>query len=621
MSTDKYFEREYNFLQVSGEEFSKKHPTLGSHLHLTERERKDPFVERLMEGFAFLAGRIHERLDDEFPEIAGGILEILFPHLLKPFPSCAILQAAAKPGVISQAVKINKGSEIQTVTGKYKVKYKVYSGPHEKSRVTEKEEPAEFIFKTTQDLTVRPVKLTQFKIEESPQGSSSLILSLKPDRNVNYTALNMGDFQIYLQGSSSVRYNLLLYLTKYATSISVKEITGAKDQFHKISNFKIGIPELSEGFIDEENDSAILPYSKQTFPGYRLLHEYFSFPDKFFFINIKGLDKFKDSGESNPFEIKIDFDRKFLREKYPGSKDILLHCTPIVNLFSRSTEEVIVDQRLPEYYIVPDLNRKKSREIYSVDKISGISENKLEQYKYIPITSHDILETNNPEYNYKRFYSVFRRTQKSDMNETFIRLFGPSMEEEYFPKETLSIQATLSNGFLPAAYLEVGSIKEPVDFPAGIEASNITVPGDVLECPEKQNYLWSLIAHLTVSYTSLSDAESLKSILNLYNWTKAFNHPNKKRIEGIKKIYPPRLVSKIVDDGAGGIIKGIEFKIEVEPKDYENGEGEIHLMGILLNFFLSQYVTLNSFVLLKIIESGSGKEYTWTPLSGKIQII
>ena len=71
-----------------------------------------------------------------------------------------------------------------------------------------------------------------------------------------------------------------------------------------------------------------------------------------------------------------------------------------------------------------------------------------------------------PEYNFKRFFSIFRRTLQNDMTETYIRLFGPSMEEEIFPKETLSIEATLSNGFLPAAYLEVGSIKEPFGFPA-----------------------------------------------------------------------------------------------------------------------------------------------------------
>src|SRR5690606_36733703 len=116
MSIEKYSEREYNFLQTAGEEFAKKHPTVGSRLHMSERERKDPFVERLLEGFASLAGRIHERLDDEFPEIAGGILEILFPDLLRPSPSCAILQAIQKSGVITERVVIKSCSEIQTQT-------------------------------------------------------------------------------------------------------------------------------------------------------------------------------------------------------------------------------------------------------------------------------------------------------------------------------------------------------------------------------------------------------------------------------------------------------------------------------------------------------------------------
>ena len=182
MSIEKYFEREYNFLQISGEEFAKKHPTLGSRLHLSERERKDPFVERLYEGFAFLAGRIHERLDDSFPEIAGGIIEILFPNMLKPFPSCSILQAKHKPGAITKPMLINKGSEIQTQSGKYKVKYKAHSSH------SEKEEPAEFIFRTTQNLLVRPIKLEEVIVEDSAQGNSSLILRIQPDRNVDYNS-------------------------------------------------------------------------------------------------------------------------------------------------------------------------------------------------------------------------------------------------------------------------------------------------------------------------------------------------------------------------------------------------------------------------------------------------
>lgn len=615
MSTDKYFEREYNFLQSSGEEFSKKHPTLGSRLHLSERERKDPFVERLYEGFAFLAGRIHERLDDEFPEIAGGILEILFPHLLKTFPSCAILQANIKSGALTDPVIIKRGSEIQTQTGKYKVKYKVQSGSGGGSRLTEKDEPAEFIFRTTQDLTVRPIKITDVSVEETPQGKTSLILKLQLDRNVDYNSLKMGKFRVYLQGASSIKYYLHLFLTRYVESLSIREFINEKSEFKKIEDFKIQVPELSVETEYKGEEYSILPYAKQSFKGFRILQEYFAFPEKFFFIDILGLDRYSAAGESPKIEIKIDFSRKMLREKQPGKNNIGINCVPIVNLFSRPVEEVSVTQRLPEYYIIPDLYRRKSREIYSVDSVSGISENRTEQYKYIPITAHDILDTTNPEYNFKRFYSIVRKTIQSDMSETFIRLFGPSMDEEIFPRETLSLEATLSNGFLPSAYLEAGSIKEPIDFPPGIEAFNISVPTEIQNCPDKQNYLWSLIAHLSVSFSTLADLNTFKSILNLYNWSKSPTHPNKKRIESIKKIHKPKLVNKIMNQSA---VRGIEFHVEVDSKEFENDEGEINLLGMVLNSFLSQYVTINSYVFLKISESGTTTNYTWNPAIGEI---
>ncbi len=616
MSIDKYFEREYNFLQTSGEEFSKKHPTLGSRLHMSERERKDPFVERLFEGFAFLAGRIHERLDDEFPEIAGGILEILFPNLLKSFPSCSILQVNIKSGALTEPVIIKKGSEIQTQAGRYKVKYKVQSGTGTGARLTEKEEPTEFIFRTTQDVTVRPVKIIDLTSEETSYGNTTITIKIQLERNVDYNSLKMDSFRLYLHGSASVKYNLHIFLTRYLSSVYVREVVNDKSVFKRIDDFKIAVPELSTDVEYDGNDYSILPYSKQSFSGFRLLQEYFSYPEKFFFIDIIGLNKFQASGESSVIELKFEFARKMPREKLPEKHNILINCTPIVNLFARPTEEVPVTQRLPEYYIVPDLYRRKSREIYSVDKVSGISENRIEQYKYIPITAHDILDTSNPEYNFKRFYSVFRRTLQSDMSETFIRLFGPSMEEELFPKETLSIEATLSNGFLPSAYLEVGSIKEPLDFPPGVEASNITVPTEVLNCPEKQNYLWSLIAHLSVSFSTLAEINTFKSILNLYNWAKAHNHPNKKRIESIKKIHKPKLITKVMNQS---LIRGIEFHIEVDSKEFENGEGEINLFGMVLNRFLSHYVTLNSYVFLKITESGTSVNYIWNPAAGEIQ--
>jgi len=395
---------------------------------------------------------------------------------------------------------------------------------------------------------------------------------------------------------------------------SVKLLVEKKD-FQEIKPFRIGIPELTHDFDVPSEDRSVIPYAQQTFTGYRLLHEYFSFPDRFFFVDIEGLHQFKASQEGHPFEIKITFNRKLSAEYKPKIKDILLHCTPIVNLFERSTEEVPVNQRMPEYYVIPDMDRRKSKEIYSVNKVTGVSENKLQQYLYMPITSYDVLDTADPEYEYKRFYSTTTRPHPADMSATHIRIFGPSMELDIFPKETLSIMATLSNGFLPSKYLETNSIKEPVDFPSGLEVSNLTTPSDLMPCPDRQNFLWSLISHLTLSYSTLADADTLKNILSLYNWSQDYNNPEKKKIQAISKIHPPKTKNIFRNRG---LVRGIEFKIEIDGEQFEHGEGDIHLFGLVLSRFLSQYVTINSFVILTIIEIGTNKRYTWQPNLGKI---
>lgn len=614
MSIEKYFEREYNYLQIAGEEFAEKHPALGGKLRLSERQRKDPFVERLFEGFAFLSGRIHERLDDEIPEITGGLLEQLFPHFLRPFPSCAILEVTPVPGAVTRPILIERRSELQTPTGRYKVKYAVSAGPEEKARIIEKTESAEFIFQTTQNLTVRPIRLKDVRTEDAPDATTALILQIHPDRNVDYESLDLKRLSLFLHGADSLRYTLLLYLTKYISTLSVAELIGEKRNFVEIKSFKIGIPELSTDIDYQSDDFALVPYARQTFSGYRLLHEYFSFPDRFFFIDVEGLDKFQASKDGHPFEIKFTFNRRLSNEFRPKINNIYLHCTPIVNLFNRPTEEVAVTQRMPEYYIIPDLDRRKSREIYSVNKVTGVGENKLEQYKYVPVTSYDILDVSDLDYEYKRFYSIARRSVRGDMAETFIRIFGPSMETDVFPKETLSIEATMSNGFLPAKYLEAKAITEPINFPTGVSVANLTVPSDVLPNPDRRNFLWALISHLNLNYSTLADAETLKSILSLYNWSPTYNNPNEKRIKAIVKVHRPETKNLYRHRS---LIRGIEFKIEVDPNEFPYRDGDIHLFGLVMSRFLSQYVTINSYVILTIIESGTNKQYTWEPNLGK----
>jgi len=615
MSIEKYFEREYNYLQIAGEEFAEQHQAIAGKLRLSERQRKDPFVERLMEAFAFLAGRIHERLDDEIPEFTGGLLEQLFPQFLRPFPSCAILQVEGLTGALTKPVVVKQGSEVQTPTGKYKVKYKVAPAPEEKARIIEKEEPAEFIFRSTHQLVVRPMHLKDVRVDTLPGKDMALVLQFNLDRNVDFDSLELNNLRIYLHGAESIKYTLLLYLIRYVKSVQIRELDRKDKPFTPLEAFEINIPGLTDYLDPADSSQEMLPYARQSFLGFRLLQEYFAFPERFFFIDIKGLDAFPAGSDGHPFEVALVFDRKLSSEYFPTTKNILLHCTPIINLFDRPTEEVPVDQRMPEYYIVPDIDRRKSREIYAIKNVIGVGEDRLDHFHYIPITSYDILDTNDPEYEYKRFYSTMRRPVQSDMANAVIRLFGPSMEKDIFPKETLSIEAILTNGFLPSKYLEVGSITEPINFPAGLKVKNITVPSEVLPNPERQNYLWALISHLSLSYQTLAQTENLKTILSLYNWSPSFNNPNKKRIEGIVKINSPTVKNVFRQRG---LLRAIEFLIEIDSKQFEHGEGDISLFGWILNRFLSEYITINSYVILNIVDIETKKEYHWEPNLGKI---
>ncbi len=616
MNEVKYFEREYNFLQVAGEEFGRKFPGIGKMLNLDDRQRKDPFVERLYEAFAFLSGRIHERLDDDIPEFAGALLEQLFPQFLRPFPSCAILEAETMTGAITKPVPVTRGKEIQTRTGEHLIEFKVATATSDKRRTEEIRESVEFIYRTVQDFVVYPMKIKEVRLESTPDGNSALNIQFQLNKNVNFEVLNLKRLTLFLHGDNRLRYTLLLYLLKFTQRLEIKELTGNYDQHHLITPFRIYIPELESDFNAEE-DKAILPYARQTFSGYRLLHEYFSFPEKFFFIDILGLEQFQASKDGYPFEIRISFNRPLSTEWRPKTENIRINCVPIVNLFQQQTEPLYVNRRMPEYYIIPDADRKKSREIYSINKVTGVDRNKKSHYKYTPITSYEMLDTRDPEYEFKRFYSTVFRPQTAEMNETYIRLFGPSLEQEDFPEEILSIDATLSNGFLPAKYLQIGQLNQPrKGFPEGIAINNLTVPSDVLPCPARSNYLWALLAHLTVSFTTLAATDTLKSILGLYNWSIQENNPNRKKIsEGIVQVLPP--VTRTIFQNRA-LIRGIEFKIEIDVHKFEYGEGDIHLFGMVLNRFLSQYITINSFAILTFVDVQTKRQYTWQPDPGKI---
>ncbi len=608
----KYFEREYQNLKAAGQEFAQQYPEIGKELGLDPSSQLDPFVERVLEGFAFLAGRIHARLDDDLPEFTGALLEQLFPHFLRPFPCCAILQATCNPGVAAPIV-IPRGSHIRTPMREY----------------LDLGEKAEFTFRTTRDLIVRPMQLTEATLEATEHSTSALLLKFKLERNVAFEMLKLENLSLYLYGpdSLSLKHTLFLYLSKYVSDFHVIAEQSGKKQSQKMS-CTVSVPELFNElqFDDGSHDSvripidmqeegernALLPFARQVFGGYRLLQEYLAFPEKFHFIEIKGLDQAVVEKSVSQFTLKIDFDRPYPIEYRPAKENLRLHCSPIINLFDGEAEPVVTSNQLPEYRIIPKLSRPKSMEIYSVNQVVGTDLNTKESTPYLPITSHTAGAMDELQQKKLRFFSQVRRETENEMARTYLRLFGVAEGHDYFQKESLLVQATFSNGFLPGFSKE--TISEPIDFPVGVGAENILAPSAVLRCPDRANFLWTLIAHLSLSYTSLAETETLKKILHLYNWSREHNNRNAKRINAIKQVAPPVRRRMLY---SGSMIHGIQIELTVDVREFIN-EGDLFLFGLVLSKFLSQYVTINSFVILIITDSESNKKYTWTPNLGKI---
>lgn len=639
MSVKRYFQAEYNYLEEAGREFADRYDDLGRELKIKGGKQRDPFVERLLESFAFLAGRIHERLDDDFPEITGGLLELLCPHLLRPFPACAILQAKFKAKG-TEPVLIKRGSLVATERLGIMAKRSEHAAerprPSDEKNASnfEEEEYDEFIFRTTQDLLLRPIQLRNVRVVEASNAASALVFEICPESNVSLEKLDLRRLSIYLSGPEPVRKTLLLFLTRYVRSVAAREAASPDAEFQEINPFKIGVVGLSPEFDQDETDQeaderALIPYVNSTFTGFRLLQEYFAFANRFFFIDLEGLQGFKKAlRPGQPLEVKITFadNQKLPWDRRPEDQNLLLHCTPIINLFEHLTEPVKVNQRLPEYYLIPDNKHQRSREIYSVDRVES---NGDKIYKYVPATSYEVLDTTAPNYDYTRFYSIRRVPPGADgdyLARNYIRLFGKSMDWEKLSPETLSIKATMSNGPLPLAYVKKpGQIRIPIKpedpkdqryIPPGIEMENLDLPTEALQRFEPRNYLWALISHLTINLTSLADAGMLKSLLNLYNWTNAEkDKTNSDRIKAIEKVYPPAI--KYLPYKRS-FVRGVEFKIEVNLSGFGDEEGELQLFGLVLSRFLTQYATINSVVCLTIKDVKNNKTYTWEPNLGTI---
>ena len=589
-----YYERELTFIREMGAEFAGKYPKIAGRLLLEADKCEDPFTERLIEAFAFISGRIHMKIDDDFPEITESLLNILYPHYVNPIPSMSVVSFdPVKQNISETGYLIEQGT-------------KIYSKPVAGT-------PCEF--STCYPVNLWPVEVVSAVLTEPKLAVASaqqvITLQLKTLNDLSLSAISWQSLRFFLNGPSQHIFHLyeLLLNNVCHLELSVNTVDG--------NNKTISLRPDQFKPVGFGADESMLPYSKRSFPGYLLLFEYFVFAEKFLFFDLDGLGQLPQGKLGNSLEIKIYLDRVAKSSLVINQETFRLNAAPVVNLFKRIAEPIRLEHRQPEYRVIADVRRQEATEIYSVDQVSaarGAAGMKVSEYNPFYSLRHHLEDAGSSKSN-AFWHSQRRPSGKKGDNGTEVYLsfsnldFKPAEPEV----EILTLKITCTNRDLPAR-LPFGDVRGDFDMESAAPVARINSlvkPTPVCRPALGGSLQWRLISHLSLNYLSIVDGgeEGLKELLKLYDFE---NSPStQQQIAGIVS-----LESQFVTRRVGqAFCRGVQTTITLDEDKYV-GTG-LMLFACVLERFLGQYVSVNSFSQL-VVKTLQRKEVLkqWPPRNG-----
>jgi len=578
----RYYEAEMRYLRDAGKEFAQAFPDRARMLNIDRIGDRDPHVERLFEGFAFLMARLRHKLDDELPELTEGLVSMLWPHYLRMIPSLSILEMIPTPGALQKHETLCAGLEaISEPMG---------------------DDAEQCIYRTTQPVDLYPLRLAQANTYAREDGRSVIRLRLELQPQARREQLQVPRLRLYLNADRPVALTLYAALTAAPLAVQVRVPGFPAD--------RPGVPQAMPGLRIEPAgfaaDERLWPKADNAFGGYQLLLEYFTFPEKFMFVDLLGLDVQAIPAAATHFDVEIVLAQSYPDDMRFNADNIRLYCTPIVNLFSLEAAPVTVTQFETEYRVNAREQYGASVEVYSVDSVQGFEAGTGERFEYAPFAAFrhrgGMLRHEMPE----RYFHTRVRRDPTGRFDTWLVLGGHAWEHaDTLPKETLSLSVTGTNGMLPRKALrEAGITRMRGGFTNIGAVRNLCAPTLPVYPPTGDRFQWRVLSHLAPNYLSLLDAEILRGSLALYDWTDG--ELNRRRIEAITDVQH-RLLQKLV---RGGLQRGVEIVVTVDSTRFA-GDGDLDLFGGMLNRFLGLYASMNLYTKLVIVSQPTGRRIEW----------
>jgi len=582
-----YYERELSFLRRMGAEFAQKYPKVASRLLLEPAKCEDPHVERLLEGFAFLAARVHLKLDDDLSEISEGLLQVVHPHHVRPVPSMSIVAFELDPeqGKLTTGFRIPRESPL-------------YSRPVSGTPCR---------FRTCYDTTLWPFTvveaqwLTPDRLKPAIKASDAvaalrLVLRCFPD--VSFDKLEIDTLRLYLNGEGALVSTLYELLCNNCVQVILR------DPAPKSKRSPVPLPPPALRPVGFAKDEGMLPYPRQSLLAHRLLQEYFTFPEKFSFLDVTGFDQARAARFGTDLEVVFlisPFERPERRqalESGVSAETFKLGCSPVINLFPQASEPVELAPTRYETLIVPDARRRTTTEIYSVDDVVAATPGASEPRRFDPFYSYRHQRAGTGP---QVFWHVSRRPAgwRTDAGtDVYLAFADPSGMPADPDVEVVTAKLTCFNADLPSR-LPFGVPEGDFEMPGGGPIRRIATlvkPTPVIQPQLGKPQLWRLISQLSLNSASLVEegAEGLQELLRLHNAGDSAVGEN--HVQGIKGLSAAPCYARL--DSSHGITFARGHRVEIEFDEEHFTGGGVYLLASVLERFLGLYSSMNSFSVL-----------------------
>jgi type VI secretion system protein ImpG len=618
-----YYGRELNYVREMGAEFAKQYPKIAGRLGLETFECSDPYVERLLEGFAFLAARIHLKIDAEFPRFTQHLLEIVYPHYLAPTPSIGIMQLQPNlgEGALAEGFSTPRGTALRSVLGRGDQTACEYRTAHEVTLWPLELAHAEYTGYVADlgDLGALPRK---------PKGA--LRLRLRTTAGLNFADLALDDLTLFIRGADELPVRIYEQMIGHTTAVVARPATRTPGWQHVIVNDAVDAVGLAD-------DEALFPYGPRSFQGYRLLAEYFAFPTRFLFVKLKGLAAAVRRCTGPELEIVVltdSHDRAL--DGAVGTDHLALFCTPAVNLFPRTADRIHVSEATTEFHVIPDRTRPMDFEVHTIREVVGHAASAETKQPFHPFFAWnaDFAPGETPAYytiqRQPRLLSTKQRARGARSSyvgsEVFLSLVDPDEAPYSADLRQLAVETLCTNRDLPL-HLSVGQGRTDFTLDSGAPVESIRcIAGPTAPRPSHADgeIAWRLISHLSLNYLSLSDgpggsekAAALRELLLLY--ADAGESTSRKQIDGVRGISAGAITRALPVPGPTTFGRGLEITVTCDDAAFE-GSGAF-LLGAVLERFFAKYVSLNSFTETVLRTVQRGEVMRWRPKAGLRPII